>query len=278
MFEGHKGPVLCSTWTPDGSRIVTGGVDQTAKLWNPQTKQGDTVARHDNAIKECFFVGESGMLVTGSWDKTLRYWDVRSPGQPKATVNLPERCYSMDVKQNMIVVATAERYIVVYDFRKPNEPYKTVNSVLKFQSRCVAAFPDCSGFVLGSIEGRVMVHTLKDPKNEKKSYAFKCHRKDKDVYAVNSICFNDRYGSFATAGSDGVYCFWDKDKKLRLKEFQRMPQSITCSVFNRDASVYAYGLSYDWSRGADFYDKRSPNLVMLHKVTQDEMRPKESRS
>src|SRR4051794_16452915 len=64
------------------------------------------------------------MLVTGSWDKTLRYWDVRTAGQPKATVQLPERCYSMDVKQNMIVVATAERFIVIYDFRKPQEPMK----------------------------------------------------------------------------------------------------------------------------------------------------------
>ncbi len=29
-----------------------------------------------------------------------------------------------------------------------------INSPLKFQSRCLAVFPDASGFALGSIEGR----------------------------------------------------------------------------------------------------------------------------
>lgn len=38
-----------------------------------------------------------------------------------------------------------------------------------------------------------------------------------DIYAVNSIAFNPAFGTFATAGSDGTYHFWDKDSKQRLK-------------------------------------------------------------
>lgn len=37
------------------------------------------------------------------------------------------------------------------------------------------------------------------------------------IYAVNSISFHNRYGTFATAGADGSYAFWDKDKRQRLK-------------------------------------------------------------
>lgn len=34
-----------------------------------------------------------------------------------------------------------------------------------------------------------------------------CHRIENDIYAVNSLAFH-HYGTFATAGSDGVYTFW----------------------------------------------------------------------
>ena len=58
-----------------------GGCDKTAKMWNPGNEPehgggGGTTApiRHLFAVKDM-----SGMLVTGGWDKTLRYWDLRQP-------------------------------------------------------------------------------------------------------------------------------------------------------------------------------------------------------
>ena len=37
------------------------------------------VAQHDAPIRHLFYVKEmgGGMLITGSWDKTIRYWDLR---------------------------------------------------------------------------------------------------------------------------------------------------------------------------------------------------------
>ena len=52
--------------------------------------------------------------------------------------------------------------------------YLTLPSV---QTRCLSCFPNKSGYVLSSIEGRVAVEYL-DPGSDaqKKKYAFKCHR------------------------------------------------------------------------------------------------------
>ena len=49
--------------------------------------------------------------------------------------------------------------------------------VLSCIPRCLSCFPNKSGYVLSSIEGRVSVEYL-DPGTEaqKKKYAFKCHR------------------------------------------------------------------------------------------------------
>jgi hypothetical protein len=76
----------------------------------------------------------------GGWDKTLKYWDGRT-ANPVLTAQLPERVYAMDVKHPLLVVGTADRHIWVYNLASPDKPYKTLQSPLKWQTRCVAAFP-----------------------------------------------------------------------------------------------------------------------------------------
>lgn len=63
------------------------------------------------------------MLMTGSWDKTLRYWDMR---QQKMAANLPmpERVYAISAIEELAVVACAQRTILVYDLKNPSKPYQ----------------------------------------------------------------------------------------------------------------------------------------------------------
>jgi len=93
------------------------------------------------------------MIVTGSWDKTIKYWDLRQQS-PAATVECMERVYSMDVKAKLLVVATAERWLQVVNLDSPTTIYKTVQSPLKWQTRVVSCFNDASGYAIGSVEGR----------------------------------------------------------------------------------------------------------------------------
>jgi mRNA export factor len=71
------------------------------------------VAAHDAPIRSIRFVNtpnNTPMIVTGSWDKTVKYWDLRSP-EPAATIQCQERVYAMDTKDRILVIATAERGI-----------------------------------------------------------------------------------------------------------------------------------------------------------------------
>lgn len=262
-------PVLCSAWSGDGSAVFFGGCDKQAKIWQVGAgqAQAQTVGQHDAPIKSMAWIEELKLLATGSWDKTVRYWDTRQP-QPAHTQPLPERCYAMDVRYPLMTVATADRNIVVINLTNPQTIYKTIQSPLKYQTRCVAAFPDKSGFLVGSIEGRVAVHHVEDAQASR-NFTFKCHRDQSDVYAVNSIAFHPTYGTFATAGADGAFNFWDKDSKQRLKAMSRANAPIPCGTFNRDGSIYAYAVSYDWSKGAANHNPQAAaNHIMLH-ATQD---------
>lgn len=148
--------------------MVGGGADRAARMLD--LGSGNTTAQqvglHDQPIRAVrFFDGPSNaqMLVTGSWDKTIKYWDLRS-ATPAATVEMQERVYSMDVKDNLLVIGTAERYINIIDLKDPTKIFKTLQSPLKWQTRVVSCFSDATGFAVGSIEGRSAFQWLDDKK------------------------------------------------------------------------------------------------------------------
>lgn len=65
--------VLCSAWKDDGTTVFSGGCDKQVKMW-PLLSGGQpqTVAMHDAPVKEVAWIPEMNLLVSGSWDKTLR--------------------------------------------------------------------------------------------------------------------------------------------------------------------------------------------------------------
>lgn len=273
-FISHDQPVLCSSWKDDGTTVFSGGCDKQVKMW-PLLSGGQpiTVAMHDAPIKEMAWIPEMNVLVTGSWDKMLRYWDTRQP-HPVHTQQLPERCYALTARHPLMVVGTADRNLIVFNLQNPQTEFKRIMSPLKYQTRCVEAFPDKQGFLVGSIEGRVGVHHL-DDSQQSKNFTFKCHREGTEIYSVNSLNFHPVHGTFATAGSDGAFNFWDKDSKQRLKAMSRCPQPIPCSTFNSDGTIFAYTSCYDWSKGAENHNPATAkSYIFLHLPQESEVKAK----
>ncbi|KAL9073210.1 MAG: hypothetical protein Q9161_003042 [Pseudevernia consocians] len=284
LFE-HEAPVLSCCWSKDGTKVVGGGADKAARLLDlgAGATTAQQVAAHDQPIRCVRMIDVPGqatpVLVTGSWDKTVKYWDLRQPN-PVASVGCQERVYSIDSKNNLLVIGTADRYINIVNLDKPTEFYKTLQSPLKWQTRVVTCFSDSSGFAVGSIEGRCAIQYVED-KDSSSNFSFKCHRQTppnsrdiSNVYSVNAISFHPVHGTFSTAGSDGTFHFWDKDAKHRLKGYPEVGGTISSTAFNRGGNIFAYAVSYDWSKGYSVNTPQSVNKVMLHAVQGDECKPR----
>ncbi|KAF3675216.1 Protein RAE1 [Capsicum annuum] len=117
---------------------------------------------------------------------------------------------------------------------------------------------------VGSIEGRVGVHHLDDSLQDTILFL----NTTNIATSTNLSCVTSTaktHGTFATAGSDGAFNFWDKDSKQRLKAMSRCSQPIPCSAFNNDGSIYAYAVCYDWSKGAENHNpSTAKTYIYLH--------------
>ncbi|KAM6496265.1 Poly(A)+ RNA export protein [Amanita muscaria] len=283
----QQGAVLSVCWNKDGDKVFSAGADNVGIMFDVATGQTTRVAQHDAPVKAIKWIDthHSSILITGSWDKTIRYWDLRSPS-PIATLTLPERCYSLDFEYPLMVVGTADRHIQYFEFTtgNPTLPVGTIQSTLKFQTRVVSCFRGSmntskTGFAVGSVDGRIAIQYT-DPKECVNNYTFRCHRKDiipkskneTIVYPINDISFHPIQGTFTTCSSDGNIYFWDKDARMRKGGLSPASGPITSTTFNRNGSILAYALSYDWHKGHSGMTADIPNKIFLHKCKDDAIR------
>src|SRR2546423_1564847 len=84
-LRGHIGAVLSARFSPDGSRIITGSFDKTARVWDAVTGNNlVTLIGHEEVVWSVGFSPDASRIVTASGpvnflhntaDTTARVWD-----------------------------------------------------------------------------------------------------------------------------------------------------------------------------------------------------------
>jgi len=75
-FRGHTGVVYSVAFSPDGTKVLTGIYDRTAKQW--ETATGNcirTFSGHTDCVHSVAFSPDGTMVLTGSVDNTAKLWD-----------------------------------------------------------------------------------------------------------------------------------------------------------------------------------------------------------
>ena len=76
---GHSVSINSAAWSPDGTRIVSGGDDSTVRIWDAQT--GESVGKYDGHIgyiNSAAWSPDGTRIVSGGSDSTVRIWDAQT--------------------------------------------------------------------------------------------------------------------------------------------------------------------------------------------------------
>ena len=96
------GEVLAVAFSPDGTRIASGGRDGILRLWDAGT--GDLLLKlegHSDYIKSLAFSPDGRQIATGSGDHTVRIWDAQA-----AAIRWRE------VQETQLLKPSAERLVI----------------------------------------------------------------------------------------------------------------------------------------------------------------------
>jgi len=75
-LKGHQKPVTCAVWEPYGTKVATGGMDNSIKIW--QGTNGHclyTLSSHSAPVMQVRWSSISGRLYSGGRDRVVKVWD-----------------------------------------------------------------------------------------------------------------------------------------------------------------------------------------------------------
>lgn len=121
---GHKKDVLSVAVSQDDRQIITGGLDNKIKVWNVRGQCKHTVDKneHTDAVSRVKFYhgSKNPMVVTASWDKTIKVWDNLYMQLMYTMVGHKAQINSLDMVQRTSYLASGSRdgSIIIWDLVK----------------------------------------------------------------------------------------------------------------------------------------------------------------
>ena len=296
----HAGPVLDVCFGKDDTEAYSAGLDHAVSRIDLSSGDIQVLSRHSQGASCVAYSADHKLVVSGSWDSTLHFHNVSSPGEPQVlSIELPGKVHALAASPTKVVVAMTARLVHIYDLpsvaahfasgatdASAIKPWQQRESSLKFLTRAVSCMPNDAGYATSSIEGRVAVEWFEDSaESQARKYAFKCHRQAAPeeegggdvVFPVNALAFHPRYGTFASGGGDGTVALWDAEAKRRMKQYQKIPNSVWALSFSQNGRYLAMGVAPGFETGQEDYSGAGKTQIIVRGLSETEAKGKGSK-
>jgi WD40 repeat protein len=198
-----RGPIMDVSVSRDGHHIISGGADDTVRVWDIDTGQpvGPPMTGHAGQVTNVALSDDGHHVLFGSSDNTLRVWDADT-GQPVGP-QMPGTSGVMDLSDDghRVVSGSADGAVQVWNANtaQPISPPMAGNDV-----STVAFSNDGQRVVTGTSGGTVQVWNANN--GQPISPAMAAHTGE-----VTAVTFDDDGDRVASGGADHVVRMWNAD-------------------------------------------------------------------
>jgi len=198
----------------DSSKILTGGADKNATVFNKDTEQVVAVLKgHTKKVNRVVFHPEEDTVITGSHDATVRVWAVANATN-KSVLRVhdgPVTGLSLHATGDYVLTTSTDQHWAFSDLRTGRLVSKVTDESAPVALTCAQFHPDGLIFGTGTADSQIKIWDLKEQSNVAN---FPGHNGQ-----VSALSFSENGYYLATAADDNCVKLWDLRK---LKNFKTL--------------------------------------------------------
>ena len=211
VLEGHSEAVHCACFSADDEYILSGGADNTIRLWEVGTLKCLKVFEgHSDEVRAVAFLPGCRRFVSGSFDMSIKVWNIEN-GNCETTIgghelDITSLAVTKDGKR--ILSSSYDGIIKLWDLHT-GECLKTYRGHNRGVIE-VALAPDNSSFVSTAFDNTMKIWNLNTAE---------CVHTFNHDYRVNSAKYTPNGRCIITGSSDHKLRLWDIESINCLKTF-----------------------------------------------------------
>ena len=140
FFTKYEGAVTSIAFSPDGKYIVSGGKDNTLRLWNLRGKlMRLPFLGHQSSVTSVAFSPDGQSIASGSHDKTVRLWNRKGKQifQPSQRHRSSVTAVAFSPNGEAIVSGSHDNTVRLWDIQKRQPERRIFRKVLLQLRRCI---------------------------------------------------------------------------------------------------------------------------------------------